>query len=47
MQGALTSVSMTRDVGPVHVIPYNALHAVTLIAVLRLGLVKALKEVSE
>jgi hypothetical protein len=39
----LVSVTMTRDKST-HVIPYNAIRAVTLIAVLRLGLVKALKE---
>jgi len=39
----LVSVTMVRDKST-HVIPYNAIRAVTLIAVLRLGLLKALKE---
>jgi len=41
--GTLVSVSMVRDKST-HVIPYNAIRAVTLIAVLRLGLVRSLKE---
>jgi tRNA G46 methylase TrmB len=41
--GSLVSVSMLRDKST-HVIPYNTIKSVTLIAVLRLGLLKGLKE---
>ena len=41
--GSLVSVSMSRDKST-HVIPYNTIKSVTLIAVLRLGLLKGLKE---